>query len=241
MFSHRPSKAVSYCENYFAGVDAQIVEMDTRLYNLLWSILNSDMCVIQESINAYILECQYDITEFDYGAYHTGYVDGGIYWAMKYLGIAVAGYNLINGAAAIGGSGAVGSAFLSTPDGQVFSVEIGAAGEATLESVVTVVSGGIIAAIISENIAWMVGGNGGDWKNSVDKGKGDSETPTVDYKGEERPVYRGGDDFTVKNNEIKINPETGNVKTSHGVSLDVNSDTVSKFGGAYKIESLPDG
>lgn len=44
-----------------------------------------------------------------------------------------------------------------------------------------------------------------------------------------------------KNNEIKINPETGNVKTSHGVSLDVNSGTVSKFGGAYKIESLPEG
>ncbi|MEW4412339.1 hypothetical protein [Clostridium sp. AN503] len=63
----------------------------------------------------------------------------------------------------------------------------------------------------------------------------------MDYKGEERPVYRGGDDFTVKNNEIKINPETGNVKTSHGVSLDVNSETVSKFGGAYKIESLPEG
>lgn len=67
-----------------------------------------------------------------------------------------------------------------------------------------------------------------------------SETPTVDYKGEERSVYRGGDDFTVKSNEVKINPETGNVKTSHGVSLDVNPDTVSKFGGAYKIESLPE-
>ena len=44
-----------------------------------------------------------------------------------------------------------------------------------------------------------------------------------------------------KNNEIKINPETGNVKNSHGVSLDVNSGTVSKFGGAYKFESLPEG
>lgn len=54
-------------------------------------------------------------------------------------------------------------------------------------------------------------------------------------------VYRGGDDFTVKSNEIKINPETGNVKTSHGVSLDINAESVSKFGGAYKIEKLPEG
>ena len=39
---------------------------------------------------------------------------------------------------------------------------------------------------------------------------------------------------------MKLNPKTGNVKTTHGVSLDVNPGTVSKFGGAYKIESLPE-
>ena len=63
----------------------------------------------------------------------------------------------------------------------------------------------------------------------------------VEYNGEKRPVYRGGVDFTVKSNEVKINLETGNVKTTHGVSLDVKPETVSKFGGAYKIESLPEG
>ena len=72
-------------------------------------------------------------------------------------------------------------------------------------------------------------------------GMGDIGVPTVEYNGEERPVYRGGVDFTVKSNEVKINLETGNVKTTHGVSLDVNPETVSKFGGAYKIESLPEG
>lgn len=71
--------------------------------------------------------------------------------------------------------------------------------------------------------------------------KENSNSPKVNYKGEERSVYRGGDDFTVKNNEIKINPETGNVKTTHGVSLDVNPDSLSKFGGAYRIDSLPEG
>ena len=71
--------------------------------------------------------------------------------------------------------------------------------------------------------------------------EGESAAPTVDYNGEKRPVYRGGNDFTVGSNEVKINPETGDVKTSHGVSLDVNPETVLKFGGAYKIESLPEG
>ncbi|GED68496.1 hypothetical protein BRE01_21980 [Brevibacillus reuszeri] len=45
----------------------------------------------------------------------------------------------------------------------------------------------------------------------------------------------------MKPNEIKIDPKTGMVKTTHGVSLDVNPDTVSKFGGACRIDSLPDG
>lgn len=32
-----------------------------------------------------------------------------------------------------------------------------------------------------------------------------------------------------------------NVLTSHGVSLDVNPETVSKFGGVYRIETIPEG
>jgi hypothetical protein len=41
--------------------------------------------------------------------------------------------------------------------------------------------------------------------------------------------------------DIKIDSATGLVKTTHGISLDVNPNTVSKFGEAYKIDSLPDG
>ena len=70
---------------------------------------------------------------------------------------------------------------------------------------------------------------------------GDPDCPKVNYKGEERPVYRGGDDFTVESKDIKINSETGNVRTTYGVSLDVDPNTVSKFGGAYRIGSLPEG
>ncbi|WP_186786051.1 polymorphic toxin-type HINT domain-containing protein [Paenibacillus agilis] len=63
----------------------------------------------------------------------------------------------------------------------------------------------------------------------------------VNYNGSDVDVYRGGKSFKVKPNEIKIDPKTGMVKTTHGVSLDVKPDTVSKFGGAYRIDSLPDG
>lgn len=31
------------------------------------------------------------------------------------------------------------------------------------------------------------------------------------------------------------------MKTTHGVSINVDTNNVSKFGGAYKIESIPEG
>ena len=64
---------------------------------------------------------------------------------------------------------------------------------------------------------------------------------TVKYGDEAVSVYRGGNSFTIKSGEIKIDSATGMVKDTHGISLDVNPNTVSKFGGAYKIDSLPDG
>jgi hypothetical protein len=57
----------------------------------------------------------------------------------------------------------------------------------------------------------------------------------------EMNVYRGGNSFKVKPNEVKIDAETGLLKTTHGVSVNVDASKVSKFGGAYKIESLPEG
>lgn len=47
--------------------------------------------------------------------------------------------------------------------------------------------------------------------------------------------------FTIKPGEIKIDNATGLVKDTHGVSLNVNPNAVSQFGGAYKIDSLPYG
>ena len=70
---------------------------------------------------------------------------------------------------------------------------------------------------------------------------GGSNSYKVSYNGWRSSIYRGGNDFTVKSNEVKMNPQTGNVKTSHGISLDVNPEALSKFGGAYRIETIPEG
>ena len=70
---------------------------------------------------------------------------------------------------------------------------------------------------------------------------GGSNSYKVSYNGGKSTVYRGGNDFTAKSNEVKINPQTGNVKTSHGVSLDVNPEGLSKYGGAYRDETIPEG
>lgn len=63
--------------------------------------------------------------------------------------------------------------------------------------------------------------------------------PKVNYKGEPAEVYRGGKSFEVKPNEVKLDAN-GNVKPTHGLSVDVKPSNVEKFGGAYKIEYIPD-
>jgi len=70
---------------------------------------------------------------------------------------------------------------------------------------------------------------------------GTGNTPEVNYNNSQSNVYRGGNDFTVKAGEVRIDPNTGLVNTTHGVSVDVNPSSVSGFGGAYRIDSLPDG
>ncbi|KKO89128.1 hypothetical protein AAW12_23625 [Sphingobacterium sp. Ag1] len=59
----------------------------------------------------------------------------------------------------------------------------------------------------------------------------------VFYNGKSVPVYRGGNSFKLRPNDVKINIATGNVKTTHRLSLDVNPNNISKFGGAYQIDA----
>lgn len=78
-------------------------------------------------------------------------------------------------------------------------------------------------------------------KKSFEKQFEATKSIKVSFNGNEVPIYRGGEDFTLKAGEFKINPETGMVKTTHGVSLDADANTLSRFGGAYQIESIPEG
>ena len=58
--------------------------------------------------------------------------------------------------------------------------------------------------------------------------------------GQVKSVYRGGGKFTLSDKDIKIDPETGMVKTTHGISVNTNSNNMDKFGGAYEITYIPD-
>jgi hypothetical protein len=67
-----------------------------------------------------------------------------------------------------------------------------------------------------------------------------NECITVDYNGKKVPVYRGGNELNVRPIDIKIN-SNGLVKTSHGMSLNVNACKIEKFGKPFKIKSIPEG
>lgn len=56
---------------------------------------------------------------------------------------------------------------------------------------------------------------------------------------EEQIFYRGGSEFTAKPNEVKIDQLTGFVKPTNGISVHLDANKVSRFGGAYKIIYLP--
>ena len=86
-----------------------------------------------------------------------------------------------------------------------------------------------------------------DWKEAEAKEAEETEEErlesdvSVSYNGEKSAIYRGGTDFTIKTGEVKINPETGNVRTTHGISVNVDPKAVSRFGGSYRIDYLPEG
>ena len=71
---------------------------------------------------------------------------------------------------------------------------------------------------------------------SVDKA---NIKPGMELDPTKSKVFRGGKDLTLKSGEVKVDPTTGLVKSSHGPSLDVNAATVEKFGGAHQIKSIP--
>ena len=55
-----------------------------------------------------------------------------------------------------------------------------------------------------------------------------------------KEVYRGGNDMTLKNGEYRLDAN-GMVKPTHGISVSADPNAVAKFGGAYKVQTLPKG
>jgi hypothetical protein len=53
-------------------------------------------------------------------------------------------------------------------------------------------------------------------------------------------VYRGGDSLEARVGvDIQVDPVTGLVKPTHGLSLDLDADAMERFGGAFLVESVP--
>lgn len=55
------------------------------------------------------------------------------------------------------------------------------------------------------------------------------------------PVFRGGSSLVFQPHEVRIDKRTGLIKTTHGVSVDADAKRVASFGGAYKVQALPEG
>jgi len=51
--------------------------------------------------------------------------------------------------------------------------------------------------------------------------------------------YRGGQSLEPSSEEVKFNPLTGLLRTTHGVSVFDSPEQVERFGGAYRLESIP--
>ena len=53
-------------------------------------------------------------------------------------------------------------------------------------------------------------------------------------------MYRGGSSLFARAMDVKIDPETGLLKTSRGISLSTDPNGLARFGGAHEIESIPE-
>lgn len=53
--------------------------------------------------------------------------------------------------------------------------------------------------------------------------------------------FRGGNDLRPKPHDVKIDPQTGLLKTGYGVSVYNNPARVARFGGAFRLGPIPEG
>jgi hypothetical protein len=52
--------------------------------------------------------------------------------------------------------------------------------------------------------------------------------------------YRGGNSLRPRPGEVRIDPATGLLRPTHGVSVFDRPDNLDRFGGAYEVMTVPD-
>ena len=52
--------------------------------------------------------------------------------------------------------------------------------------------------------------------------------------------YRGGANLRPRPGEVRVDPATGLLRTTHGISVFDRPDDLDRFGGAHEVVSLPD-
>jgi hypothetical protein len=53
--------------------------------------------------------------------------------------------------------------------------------------------------------------------------------------------YRGGRDLTPRPHDVRIDRQTGLLKIGYGISVFSNPERVAKFGGAFRLDQIPEG
>ncbi|HKI38116.1 MAG TPA: hypothetical protein VKA46_40055 [Gemmataceae bacterium] len=56
----------------------------------------------------------------------------------------------------------------------------------------------------------------------------------------DRVYYRGGNSLTPRTADVKVDPASGLLRTTHGVSVFDRPDGLEKFGGAHRVTSVPE-
>jgi hypothetical protein len=52
--------------------------------------------------------------------------------------------------------------------------------------------------------------------------------------------YRGGSSLRPRPGEVRLDPATGSLRTTHGISVFDRPENLDRFGGAYEVMTIPD-
>src|ERR1044072_9170848 len=55
----------------------------------------------------------------------------------------------------------------------------------------------------------------------------------------DQTFYRGGSSLIVRPHEVRVDPSTGLLRTTHGVSVFDRPDNLERFGGAHQVTAVP--